>query len=467
MKRTPIFCAILVLLTLCSILPSSAAPSARPNIIFVLIDDLRADEIYYPFVKVPHIMRVEREGAKFNNAFVTTPLCSPSRGGFLTGQYAHKNGITDNTARDAQSHKLVTFIKQLHDAGYETGFVGKWHMGLDDNPRPGIDYWVSVKGQGNYLDPEINDNGDRKKVPGYVTDIFNEHAVKFLEKEHDKPFLLYVSHKAVHPDLVQNADGSLSDPSAGNFIPAERYANLYTGAKIPHRKNVESAGEGKPALQRKLDGVPPLSKETGTSDETVLKRLRVLAAADEGLGKIFQVLEKKKILDDTLIIFTSDEGYFYGEHGLSVERRLAYEESIRIPLLMRYPKLIKAGTHIDQFALNIDICPTLCEIGGAKTPPNVDGHSLVPLFKYKKVLWRDSFLVEYFSDKVFPRISHMGYQAVRNDGWKYIHYVELEGMDELYDLKRDPFEMKNVINEKDSPLPKMKAELARLLDGSR
>src|SRR5205085_388165 len=201
-------------------------------------------------------------------AFVTTPLCSPSRGGILTGQYAHKNGITDNTARDAQSHKLVTFIKHLHDAGYETGFVGKWHMGLDDNPRPGIDYWVSVKGQGVYLDPEINDNGKRAKTPGYVTDIFNDHAVKFLEQDHQKPFLLYVSHKAVHPDLIQNADGSLSDPSAGNFIPAERHKKLYAEAAIPHRPNYGRAPEGKPALLRPINGLLPLGTNTGRDDET-------------------------------------------------------------------------------------------------------------------------------------------------------------------------------------------------------
>jgi arylsulfatase A-like enzyme len=441
--------------------------AARPNIVFILIDDLRADEIYYPFVKVPNIMRVEREGVKFNNALVTTPLCSPSRSSFLTGQYAHKSGITDNTARDAQSHKLDTFIKRLHDVGYETGFVGKWHMGLDDNARPGIDYWVSVKGQGVYLDPEINDNGTRTRTTGYVTDIFNDYAVKFLEREHSKPFLLYVSHKAVHPDLIQNADGSLSDPSAGNFIPAERHKHLYTDASIPHRKNVNSAAEGKPALQRKLEGVLPLGKETATSDETIRKRLRVLAAADEGLGKIFDALEKKKQLDNTVIIFTSDEGYFYGEHGLSVERRLAYEESIRIPLLIRYPKLIKPGSKIDQFALNIDIAPTLCEMGGAPSPANADGRSLLPLLKREKVGWRDSFLVEYFSDKVFPRMSHMGYQSVRTDRWKYIHYLELEGMDELYDLKRDPYEMRNLINEKPEALANAKTELRRLLDTSK
>src|SRR5690349_8906393 len=177
----------------------SESPAQRPpNIVFILMDDLRWDEMDYPSVKVPNIQRIAREGATFTEAFVTTPLCSPSRASFLTGQYAHKHGIIDNTARDALSHQLVTFPRLLHDAGYETAFVGKWHMGLDDNPRPGIDYWVSIKGQGVYLDPEINDNGQRKKIPGYVSDIFSDYALAFLKRKHDKPFLLYIAHKAVH-----------------------------------------------------------------------------------------------------------------------------------------------------------------------------------------------------------------------------------------------------------------------------
>src|SRR5262249_46783384 len=198
------FCGFFLFLAV-SVVPASA--STRPNIIFILMDDLRWDEMDYPFVKVPNIQRIAREGVKFSNAFVTTPLCSPSRASFLTGQYAHKHGIIDNTARDAQSHKLVTFPKLLHDAGYETAFIGKWHMGLDDTARPGIDYWVSVKGQGQYIDPEVNDNGTRRKVLGYVTDIFSAYSLEFLKRKHSKPFLLYVSHKAVHPDLIQNADG--------------------------------------------------------------------------------------------------------------------------------------------------------------------------------------------------------------------------------------------------------------------
>jgi len=321
-------------------LPASALPE-RPNIIFILMDDLRWDEMDYPFVRVPNIQRIAREGVRFTNAFVTTPLCSPSRASILTGQYAHKHGITDNTDRSKRSHELLTFPRLLHDAGYETAFIGKWHMGLDDNARPGIDHWVSVKGQGSYIDPEFNVNGKRETIPGYFTDILNRFALDFLKQKHAKPYLLYISHKAVHPDLVQNADGSLSDPSAGKFIPAERHKQLYAGATIPHRANYERAAEGKPALLRPIAGVTPLGPKTGTDDETIRDRLRILASVDEGLGQILETLEAQGDLDNTFIMFTSDEGYFYGEHGLSVERRLAYEESARIPLFARWPKLIK------------------------------------------------------------------------------------------------------------------------------
>jgi N-acetylglucosamine-6-sulfatase len=447
----------------------AAAPPESPNIIFILMDDLRWDEIDYPFVNVPNIQRIAREGVRFRNAFVATPLCSPGRASILTGQYAHKHGIVDNTDRSPRSHELVTFPRLLHNAGYETAFIGKWHMGLDDNPRPGIDHWVSVKGQGGYLDPEFNVNGKRKKVPGYFTDVLNEFALDFLKQVHNKPYLLYLSHKAVHPDLVQNADGSVSDPNADKFIPADRHKLLYTDATIPHRGNYGRPPEGKPALLRPIAGVPPLGPETGTDDETIRNRLRMLASADEGLGQMLETLDSQGELDNTLIVFTSDEGYFYGEHGLSVERRLAYEESARIPLLMRWPKLIEAGSAIDEFALSIDLAPTLLEIGGAPAATDLHGHSLAPLLRGETVPWRESFLIEYFSDRVFLRISKMGYQSVRTERWKYIRYIDLDGMDELYDLRADPLEMINVIGQADAlpALEEMQAELARLLLATR
>lgn len=459
--------ALLVALLAALFAAAAQAPAAkpRPNIIFVLIDDLRWDELDYPFVKFPHLQRIAREGARFRNAFVTIPLCSPSRASFLTGQYAHKHGIIDNIDRSPRSHQLQTFPRLLHAAGYETAFIGKWHMGVDDTRRPGIDHWVSVKGQGLYINPEFNVNGQRIQRTGYFTDLLNQYAVDFLKQPHTKPFLLYVSHKSVHPDLTQYADGSVSDPNADKFIPADRHKDLYHAAPIPHRPNYGKAPEGKPALLRPLPNLPPLGADTVTPDETVRNRLRMLASADEGLGEIMRVLEEAKQLDNTLIVFTSDEGYFYGEHGLSSERRLAYEESARIPLYMRWPGRIRPGSVIEPFALSIDVAPTLLEAAGAPRPNNMDGRSLLPLLRGKPTPWRKSFLIEYFSDKVFPRVLQMGYQSVRTERWSYIHYVDLQGADELYDLHNDPYQLKNLVADPAAQpaLTQMKAELARLL----
>jgi len=460
----------LLLLTLAIAIVSHAA-AAQPNVVFILVDDLRWDEVDYAFVKAPHIMRLAREGVRFSNAFVTTPLCSPSRASFLTGQYAHTHGITDNTDRSPRSHELATFPRLLHDAGYETAFVGKWHMGVDDRARPGIDHWVSVQGQGRYIDPEFNINGERKQITGYFTEILNGFATDFLKKPRTKPFLLYVSHKAVHPDLTQNADGSLSDPSAGKFIPADRHQALYANAAIPHRQNYGRPPKDKPALLRAVANMDPLGPATVTDDETIRNRLRMLASVDEGVGDILRTLDEQKQLENTLIVFTSDEGYFYGEHGLSVERRLAYEESIRIPLFMRWPEHIKAGSKIEQFALNIDIAPTLLDAAGAAIPTTMQGRSLLPLLRGAAAAvrsWRTSFMIEYWSDKVFPRVVSMGYQAVRTDRWKWIRYTDLKGMDELYDLDRDPFEMNNLTTAPAAHdlMPKVKAELEQLLKHS-
>jgi N-acetylglucosamine-6-sulfatase len=231
---------------------AAAGPTPRPNIVFVLIDDLRWDEVDYPFVRFPNIQRLAREGARFRNAFVTTPLCSPSRASFLTGQYAHRHGILDNTDRSPRSHELVTFPRLLHDAGYETAFLGKWHMGLDDRARPGFDHWVSVPGQGRYVDPELNVDGVRKVVPGYFTDVLDDYAIQFLDREHTRPFLLFLAHKAVDPDLVQHADGSISPLRADMFLPAERHKGLYEGAAVPHRDSYGRPPTGKPALLRKM-----------------------------------------------------------------------------------------------------------------------------------------------------------------------------------------------------------------------
>ena len=476
MKRT-LMLIVLLLAAIPRALAGTSPAETRPNIVFILIDDLRWDEVDYPFVQFPALQRIAREGVRFRNAFVTTPLCSPSRACFLTGQYAHKHGIIDNTDRSPRSHELVTFLRLLHDVGYETAFIGKWHMGVDDNARPGIDHWVSMKGQGRYHDPELNVNGERSVFPGYFTDILNRFAVDFLKQEHAKPFVLYVSHKSVHPDLTQYADGSVSDQSADKFIPADRHKALFHEGNIPRRPSYGLPPEGKPALERKIADLPPLGPGTVTSDESIRNRLRMLVSADEGVGAMLDVLEQQGQLENTLIVFTSDEGYFYGEHGLSTERRLAYEESARIPLYMRVPRSItlghgpgvRPGSVLDPYVVSIDMAPTFLEMAGAPPSLDMDGRSLVPLLRGDKVKWRSSFLIEYFSDKVFPRVQNMGYQSVRTDRWSYIHYVDLEGMDELYDLHADPYQMKNLIDEPSAQptLRRLRKELERLLKDPR
>ena len=427
---------------------------ARPDVVVVLVDDLRWDEIGcmgHPFVRTPHIDRIAHEGVRFRNAFCTTPLCSPVRACLLTGLYTHNHGILDNLARNEQSHRLQTFPQALQRAGYETAFIGKWHMGNDDTARPGFDEWACLKGQGTSFNPEMNVNGKQVKHRGHTTDILNERALEFVLRKREAPFCLYLSHKALHPELTQRDDGSITDPKAAKFMPAPRHEELYADAPIPRRLNVTDTLEGKPALRRQISGLPPLNRETGTSDETVRDRLRMLTGIDEGVGQLLDALEQTGRLDHTAFVFLSDHGYWYGEHGLSVERRLPYEEALRIPLLVRYPQRFPAGQTVDEFALSIDLAPTLLELAGVTDMSAMDGRSLVPLLAGKTPdNWRTSFLVEYNTDTVFPRVLTMGYKALRTDRWKYVRYNELDGMDELYDLRADPYEMTNRIDEPDS-----------------
>jgi arylsulfatase A-like enzyme len=449
---------------------NGAPQPQRANIVFILVDDLRFDDVGcngHPFSKTPHIDRLAAEGLNFVNAFATTPLCSPSRASILTGLHTRAHGIIDNTDRSAASHKLATFPRRLHDAGYRTAYVGKWHMGNDDSPRPGFDRWVCMKGQGESNDPPLNVDGQRVTERGYVTDVLTQYAVEFIrsQRDADKPLVLYLAHKALHPQTQQGPDGKLTDPAADKFVPAERHKSLYADDPIPRRRSYGKPPADKPALQQKIDGLAPLGAATVSSDRSIRNRLRMLAAVDESTGAIVDALREAGRLDDTLVILTSDHGYFYGEHGLSTERRLAYEESIRIPLIMRCPKLIPAPRRVNQVVMTLDIAPTLLELGGAERPPKLHGVSLVPLFGGEPSAEtfppaRDVF-IEYFTDTVFPRVHKMGYTALRTDRWKYIHYSELSGADELYDLRNDPSEMKNVVHDENAKrvLEEMKERL--------
>ncbi len=453
--------------------------ATRPNIVVIVIDDLRWDELGvtgHPYMKTPHIDRLAHEGARFTHAFHTTPLCSPNRACILTGQYASRHGIIDNVGRDAASHRLPTYPLALQRLGYETAHVGKWHMGNDASPRPGNDYWVSFPGQGRLVDPELQENGRRGVVRGYVTDLLNERACAFVARPRQRPFALYLAHKAVHPDLFQRQDGTVDPDSLGGYVPAERHRDLYRGADVPARRRTSCrprswrapsrrsprrwpGRSGSPAGRALLD-----SLHAGTQEEIRL-RAAMMASVDEGVGMLLDTLERTGTLDDTLIVFVSDNGYFFGEHGLGPERRFAYEDGIRSPLLVRYPALVRPGTTVDALTLALDIAPTVIDVAGGTPGPHIQGRSLVPLLRGERPAWRSSFLAEYYGEAAIPWLVTMSYKAVRTERHKYIDWTQHPGADELYDLATDPYELTNLAREPEHAglRAELRGELGRLV----
>jgi len=433
----------------------------KPNILIILIDDLRFDEFGaggHPYMKTPAIDRIAREGAIFERAFHTTPICSPNRASTLTGQYASRHGIIDNVARDAASHRLPNYHLQLQRLGYETAHIGKWHMGNDGRPRPGYDYWVSFDGHGRLQDPRLNEQGRYVQHGGYITDILNGMAVDFVGRRRDRPWALFFAHKAVHPDAEQAADGTLS---LVGYQPAERHRNLYTGCVFPKRPNMLSPQEvvkQKPAwaeafeLKRNERSQALLKPIHAGQQEEIRLRAAMMASVDEGIAAIFDALERTGQIDDTFVLFFGDNGYFFGEHALGPERRFAYEEGIRAPFIARYPRRIRAGTRVDDLVICQDIAPTVIQLAGGKPGPQVQGRSLLPLLsgarKKGAAGWRKSLLVEYWAENAMPWLVGMTYKAVRTRRHKYIRWVNrgMNGeLDELYDLDRDPYELRNII----------------------
>jgi N-acetylglucosamine-6-sulfatase len=339
-------------------------------------------------------------------------------------------------------------------------------MGNDDSPRPGFDHWVAMQGQGEAIDPSLNVDGGRVHAKGYTTDLLTDYVERFMDDPSDRPFLVYLAHKAIHPNVIQRDDGTVVPlpGQPGGFVAADRHRGRYVGRPMPRRASAFKPPLGKPALLRQIDKLPPLGPKTATSDEEIRGRLEMLLGVDDSVGRILTALERKGLLNDTVVVFTSDHGYFYGEHGLNEERRLAYEETIRIPLVIRYPPLTMAGTTPPEMALSLDIAPTLLEVAGLQPGAGIQGRSLVPVLKKEAREWRTSFLIEYFTDTVYPRIRNMGYVAARTARYKYINYRELAGMDELYDLSTDPYEETNIITRPNAreTLQQMEAELRRL-----
>jgi N-acetylglucosamine-6-sulfatase len=443
----------------------------------IVVDDLRWDEFSiagHPYLKTPNIDRLVQEGVLFENAYHVTPLSSPNRASILTGQYPSKHGIIDNVARDMASHQLNLFSIELQKVGYETAHIGKWHMGNDPTPRPGYDYWVSFPGQGRINDPILYEKSQLDTVPGYITDILTDRAIDFIHKEREKPFFLYFGHKAVHPETNQLDDGSVDISYESGFIPSPKYNGKYKGANFEKRKNSFNSYDqidtsSVTGMLLAIKNSSDINRQFGntmdhfTSQETIQKRAEMILSVDESLGRILKELEDDNILENTFILFTSDNGYFFGEHGLSVERRLPYEESVKSPLLVMYSPLAKRNTRQKEFILSIDYAPTILDLAGGKIGSNIQGRSIIPLLKSEKISWRKSFLMECYSfENPFPWLINSDYKALRNERYKYIHWVKHPDKNELYDLIIDPLEQHNLFFNKTykKTITQMEKELA-------
>lgn len=415
------------------------------NVVFILSDDHRYDAMSFmghALAKTPHMDAMAKNGTHLKNAFVSTSLCSPSRASILTGLYTFRHRVIDN--QRAVPKGTLFFPQYLQKAGYRTGFIGKWHMGhANDDPRPGFDYWYSFKGQGKYYSPgpkyTINDNGKRVPQDGYITTLLTKKAIEFLADQTDsqKPFCLYLSHKAVH----------------GPFTPEPKYEG--TLAETPFRLPPSSEKLTNNKLNRPrwlLDqrnswhGMDfPL--HTGNTVEQFYKSYcEALSSVDDSIGAVVAQLKKMGIHDDTVVIYMGDNGYMFGEHGL-IDKRVAYETSSRVPMLMQCPSIIKGGSVVDEVVANIDVAPTIMEAMGLKKPAHMDGQSFLPLAQGKTIPWRDYFLYCYYWEQNYPQTpTHF---SLRGDQYKYTTYYGVWDSDELFDIKADPMEQNNLIHKPD------------------
>lgn len=417
-------------------------PAAAPrNVILILSDDHRYDFMGFhpdapPFLDTPGFDRMAAGGAHLANAFVTTSLCSPSRASILTGQYAHRHRVVDNTSGIPEGTEF--FPELLHDAGWRTAYIGKWHMGEDvDDPRPGFDHWVSFKGQGDYTGLELNVNGERRPAGGYTTDVLTDMAIDWLDEQRGddtQPFFLMLGHKAVHAE----------------FVPAPRHAGTYGDVEIPYpitMPKTEANLRGQPrwvqAQRYSWHGVDYAYHGQFDFDTFYRRYAETLLALDEGVGRMIDYLEDSGLADNTLVLYLGDNGFSLGEHGL-IDKRHAYEESIRIPMIAWGPGLVPQGATVDTMVRNIDIAPTILELADVPSTKEVDGRSVLPALRGEPMDSPGELLYEYYWEHAFPHTPTTF--ALRGDRFKYIYYHGVWDGQELFDLANDPEERFNLID---------------------
>jgi len=409
------------------------------NVIFILSDDHRYDFMSFlntpAFLKTPNMDRMAQKGAYIKNATVSTALCSPSRASILTGQYAHKHGVVDNNTLVPKGTEF--FPQYLQEAGYQTAFMGKWHMGgSTDKPRPGFDRWISFRGQGVYFDPILNIDGTKVKREGHISDILTEYALDWLQngRDPDKPYFLYLSHKAVH----------------AMFEPAERHLNKYENVKLTYpdtMANTEENYKNKPdwvkAQRNSWHGVDYMYHGQMDFDTFYKRYCETLLGVDESIGKVLDYVDESEA-GSTLVMYMGDNGFCFGEHGL-IDKRHMYEASMRVPMLAYAPGMIEPGTVIEELIQNIDVAPTVLDVAAVPAPDHMDGRSFLKLLQGKQTPWRDEVFYEYYWERNFPQTPTV--HGVRTKRYKYIHYHGLWDIDELYDLQNDPDEKHNLIHE--------------------
>ena len=426
-----------------------AIAADRPNVLYILCDDLRPDALGCygsKHVKTPHIDALANGGVRFANAFCTTSLCSPSRASILTGLYAHRHGVRDNFTELPTS--LPHWPGRLQQSGYSTAYIGKWHMGENnDEPRHGFDWFATHQGQGKYFDTLWNINGAGAKViPGYYTSVVTDLAIDWIKMRDDKkPWSLCLGHKAPH----------------SFYTPEEKYSRVFDTVQVRY-----------PASAFQLDGKPEWIRQRMSNwhgiygqlfewrkdfpdarPEAVIDFERMVhgywgtvLSVDDSVGRMVEYLKSSGQFENTLVIFMGDNGLLEGEHGM-VDKRTAHEPSIRIPMIARGPR-ITAGKVISQQVLTIDVAPSVLEICGVPSLEKIQGHSWRKLVSEgSDPRWRTSWFYEYNYEKQFPYTPNV--RALRTDKWKFIRYPHGDGTNdkhsrEMYDLEADPNELHNL-----------------------
>ncbi|HEX2037527.1 MAG TPA: sulfatase [Chloroflexota bacterium] len=450
---------------------SSPPQSGRPNILFIMSDDHASHAIsaYGSRLNVtPHMDRLAAEGMRLENCFCTNSICSPSRASILTGTYSHVNGVL--TLREGLDGRRSNVAKLLQAGGYQTAIVGKWHLGHGGVHDPtGFDYWNVLPGQGKYHDPELIELGERKTVRGYATDVITDLALDWLDRrDRQRPFCLLLHHKAPHR----------------SWEPPARYASLYEEAELPYPPTFDDDYAGRaPAaaaatmrVEHDLDErdlkVPPPPGLSGPAlkrwkyQRYIKDYLRCVASLDDNVGRVLEYLDAEGLAEDTVVIYTSDQGFFLGDHGW-YDKRFFYEESLRMPFLVRYPREIPPASADQHIVLNVDFPSLFLDYAGLDSPAEMQGRSFRSILRGDPPTdWRRSMYYRYFMHRD-PNHNVYAHYGIRTDRYKLIYYYETEPDPpawELFDLQQDPAELNSVYHhpQYQDVVRDLKAELAAL-----